>query len=129
MNSDKVFWQRKADGTFTQVKVKKQAVGHCISTKAVSSDDREDITHLYKHPEGKNKNLTNTYKQNRKIKNKITKNKNKPKYFYRPSLHVWNNSFSCNFCIIAESCNVCVVVSTFAALVFLIKVILSVFVL
>lgn len=52
VNSDKVFWQRKADGTFTQVKVKKQAVGHCISTKAVGSDNREDITHLYKHPEG-----------------------------------------------------------------------------
>ncbi|KAA0706754.1 Protein-glutamine gamma-glutamyltransferase K [Triplophysa tibetana] len=52
VNSDKVFWQRNADGTFTQVKVEKQAVGHFISTKAVGSDDREDITHLYKHPEG-----------------------------------------------------------------------------
>ncbi|XP_057196486.1 protein-glutamine gamma-glutamyltransferase K-like [Triplophysa rosa] len=52
VNSDKVYWQRKADGTLTQVNVEKQAVGHCISTKAVGSDYREDITHLYKHPEG-----------------------------------------------------------------------------
>ncbi|XP_051517923.1 protein-glutamine gamma-glutamyltransferase K [Myxocyprinus asiaticus] len=51
VNSDKVYWQRKADGTFTQVKVEKKAVGHFISTKAVGSDEREDITHLYKHPE------------------------------------------------------------------------------
>ncbi|XP_031659476.1 protein-glutamine gamma-glutamyltransferase 2-like [Oncorhynchus kisutch] len=27
-------------------------VGHFISTKAVGSDERHDITHLYKHPEG-----------------------------------------------------------------------------
>ncbi|KAA0702823.1 Protein-glutamine gamma-glutamyltransferase K [Triplophysa tibetana] len=52
VNSDKVYWQRNADGTLTQVNVEKQAIGHCISTKAVGSDYREDITHLYKHPEG-----------------------------------------------------------------------------
>ncbi|KAK7131862.1 hypothetical protein R3I93_018430 [Phoxinus phoxinus] len=51
VNSDKVYWQRTADGTFTPVQVKKNAVGHCISTKAVGSDEREDITHLYKYPE------------------------------------------------------------------------------
>ncbi|XP_059383211.1 protein-glutamine gamma-glutamyltransferase K [Carassius carassius] len=50
VNSDKVYWQRTADG-FTPVQVNKKAIGHCISTKAVGSDDREDITHLYKHPE------------------------------------------------------------------------------
>ncbi|XP_056126689.1 protein-glutamine gamma-glutamyltransferase K [Rhinichthys klamathensis goyatoka] len=51
VNSDKVYWQRTADGTFTPVQVKKKAVGHCISTKAVGSDGREDITHLYKYTE------------------------------------------------------------------------------
>ncbi|XP_043080830.1 protein-glutamine gamma-glutamyltransferase K isoform X2 [Puntigrus tetrazona] len=51
VNSDKVYWQRTANGTFTPVQVKKKAIGHCISTKAVGSDEREDITHLYKHPE------------------------------------------------------------------------------
>ncbi|XP_061747407.1 protein-glutamine gamma-glutamyltransferase K [Nerophis ophidion] len=52
VNSDKIFWQRNSDGTFTQFHSEKKAVGHCISTKAVGSDDRADITHLYKHPEG-----------------------------------------------------------------------------
>ncbi|XP_051518862.1 protein-glutamine gamma-glutamyltransferase K [Myxocyprinus asiaticus] len=52
VNSDIVFWQRTACGTFTVVHVDKNAVGHCISTKAVGSDKRVDITHHYKHPEG-----------------------------------------------------------------------------
>lgn len=52
VNSDQIFWQRKSDGTFAEFRVDKSAVGHCISTKAVGSDTRVDITHLYKHPEG-----------------------------------------------------------------------------
>uniref|UniRef100_A0A8C7SGR1 Protein-glutamine gamma-glutamyltransferase K n=1 Tax=Oncorhynchus mykiss TaxID=8022 RepID=A0A8C7SGR1_ONCMY len=52
VNSDKIYWQRNLDGTFTQIHSEKNAVGHCISTKAVGSDERNDITHLYKHPEG-----------------------------------------------------------------------------
>uniref|UniRef100_A0A3B4X5F4 Protein-glutamine gamma-glutamyltransferase K n=1 Tax=Seriola lalandi dorsalis TaxID=1841481 RepID=A0A3B4X5F4_SERLL len=52
VNSDKIYWQRNADGTFSQIYSEKKAVGHNISTKAVGSDERSDITHLYKHPEG-----------------------------------------------------------------------------
>ncbi|KAK6325845.1 hypothetical protein J4Q44_G00051870 [Coregonus suidteri] len=52
VNSDKIYWQRKLDGTFTQICSEKKAVGHFISTKAVGSDERADITHLYKHTEG-----------------------------------------------------------------------------
>nr|XP_061795153.1 protein-glutamine gamma-glutamyltransferase K-like [Nerophis lumbriciformis] len=52
VNSDKIYWQRNLDGTFSQIHSEKKAVGHCISTKAVGSDDRADITHLYKHQEG-----------------------------------------------------------------------------
>lgn len=52
VNSDKIFWQRNLDGTFSQIGSEKKAVGHCISTKAVGSDKRADITHLYKHKEG-----------------------------------------------------------------------------
>lgn len=52
VNSDKIYWQRNLDGTFTQIFSEKKAVGHFISTKAVGSDDRADITHLYKHQEG-----------------------------------------------------------------------------
>lgn len=53
VNSDKIYWQRNLDGTFSQVYIEKKKVGHCISTKAVGSDERMDITHLYKYPEGK----------------------------------------------------------------------------
>ncbi|KAF7692420.1 hypothetical protein HF521_010030 [Silurus meridionalis] len=52
VNSDKIYWQRNVDNTFSQIHIEKNAVGHCISTKAVGSDNRSDITHLYKHPEG-----------------------------------------------------------------------------
>ncbi|XP_056599191.1 protein-glutamine gamma-glutamyltransferase K [Triplophysa dalaica] len=52
VNSDKIYWQRSLDGTFSQIHIEKNAVGHCISTKAVGSDERSDITHDYKHPEG-----------------------------------------------------------------------------
>lgn len=52
VNSDKIYWQRNLDGTFSQVYTEKKAVGHCISTKAVGSEERADITHLYKHHEG-----------------------------------------------------------------------------
>lgn len=52
VNSDKIYWQRNADGTFSQIFSEKNTVGHFISTKAVGSDERNDITHLYKYPEG-----------------------------------------------------------------------------
>ncbi|XP_062843515.1 protein-glutamine gamma-glutamyltransferase K [Trichomycterus rosablanca] len=52
VNSDKIYWQRNLDGTFSNVHIEKNVVGHCISTKAVGSDQRADITHMYKHPEG-----------------------------------------------------------------------------
>lgn len=52
VNSDKIYWQKNADGTFKQIYSEKNIVGQSISTKAVGSDERSDITHLYKHPEG-----------------------------------------------------------------------------
>ncbi|XP_068196108.1 protein-glutamine gamma-glutamyltransferase K isoform X2 [Antennarius striatus] len=52
VNSDKIYWQKNLDGTFSQIFSEKKAVGHCISTKAVGSEERADITHLYKHQEG-----------------------------------------------------------------------------
>ncbi|XP_071393502.1 protein-glutamine gamma-glutamyltransferase K [Centroberyx affinis] len=52
VNSDKIYWQRNLNGTFSQIHSEKKAVGHEISTKAVGSDERADITHLYKHSEG-----------------------------------------------------------------------------
>ncbi|XP_057219392.1 protein-glutamine gamma-glutamyltransferase K-like [Triplophysa rosa] len=52
VNSDIVYWQRTACGSFAVIHVDKSAVGHSISTKAVGSDKRVEITHHYKHPEG-----------------------------------------------------------------------------
>lgn len=52
VNSDKIYWQKNLDGTFSQIHSEKKAVGHCISTKAVGSETRADITHLYKYQEG-----------------------------------------------------------------------------
>uniref|UniRef100_A0A7N8WK93 Protein-glutamine gamma-glutamyltransferase K n=1 Tax=Mastacembelus armatus TaxID=205130 RepID=A0A7N8WK93_9TELE len=52
VNSDKIYWQRNVNGTFSQIHSEKKIVGHCISTKAVGSDERSDITNLYKYPEG-----------------------------------------------------------------------------
>ncbi|XP_076018263.1 protein-glutamine gamma-glutamyltransferase K [Genypterus blacodes] len=51
VNSDKIYWQRSLDGNFSQIHSEKKAVGHHISTKAVGSEERADITHLYKHQE------------------------------------------------------------------------------
>ncbi|KAI5609210.1 protein-glutamine gamma-glutamyltransferase K [Silurus asotus] len=52
VNSDRIIWQRQSNGTFTQISCEKNVVGKNISTKAVGSDLKVDITHLYKHPEG-----------------------------------------------------------------------------
>nr|XP_060635950.1 protein-glutamine gamma-glutamyltransferase K [Anolis sagrei ordinatus] len=52
VNSDKVYWQRQSDGSFKIVYVEEKAIGHLISTKSVGSNHRQDITAIYKHPEG-----------------------------------------------------------------------------
>ncbi|XP_038597265.1 protein-glutamine gamma-glutamyltransferase K [Tachyglossus aculeatus] len=52
VNSDKVYWQRQSDGSFKIVYVEEKAIGTLISTKAIGSNAREDITNLYKYPEG-----------------------------------------------------------------------------
>ncbi|XP_057577319.1 protein-glutamine gamma-glutamyltransferase K [Hippopotamus amphibius kiboko] len=52
VNSDKVYWQRQADGSFKIVYVEEKAIGSLIVTKAIGSNTREDITNTYKHPEG-----------------------------------------------------------------------------
>ncbi|XP_073239325.1 coagulation factor XIII A chain-like [Porites lutea] len=52
VNGDRVFWEVEEDGPMKPIRVDKKCIGKLISTKAVGSDDREDITHEYKHPEG-----------------------------------------------------------------------------
>ncbi|XP_029635878.1 protein-glutamine gamma-glutamyltransferase K-like [Octopus sinensis] len=53
VNGDKVFWKiNSKTGEVKSVHIDKSAVGKFISTKAVGSVEREDITHLYKYKEG-----------------------------------------------------------------------------
>ncbi|XP_078606655.1 protein-glutamine gamma-glutamyltransferase K-like isoform X1 [Branchiostoma floridae x Branchiostoma japonicum] len=53
VNADRIYWRVPEDGDdWEQLRVEKYSVGCHISTKMVGSDEREDITHLYKHPEG-----------------------------------------------------------------------------
>ncbi|KAK1156300.1 protein-glutamine gamma-glutamyltransferase 2-like [Acipenser oxyrinchus oxyrinchus] len=52
VNADKVCWVVKPDGTMIRDSSDIKTIGKNISTKAVGSSEREDITHLYKYPEG-----------------------------------------------------------------------------
>ncbi|XP_078360108.1 coagulation factor XIII A chain-like isoform X2 [Oculina patagonica] len=52
VNGDRVFWEVEENGEMNVIRVDKKCIGKMISTKAVGSDQRDDITHEYKHPEG-----------------------------------------------------------------------------
>ncbi|KAB0390502.1 hypothetical protein E2I00_017484, partial [Balaenoptera physalus] len=52
VNSDKIYWQRQGDGSFKVVYVEEKAIGSLVVTKAVGSNMREEVSHMYKHPEG-----------------------------------------------------------------------------
>lgn len=52
VNADVITMMQKKDGSTSKVNTT-AFVGQKISTKSVGSDAREDITHLYKHPEGR----------------------------------------------------------------------------
>lgn len=54
VNADLVYVLKYKDGSTRKI-VNDQKVGQKISTKSVGRDEREDITHLYKYPEGRNK--------------------------------------------------------------------------
>ncbi|XP_034167567.2 protein-glutamine gamma-glutamyltransferase 2a isoform X1 [Pangasianodon hypophthalmus] len=52
VNADVVEYIVLSDDKVVKVGGSATHVGQCISTKAVGTDEREDITHLYKYPEG-----------------------------------------------------------------------------
>uniref|UniRef100_A0A3B4ZQP2 Protein-glutamine gamma-glutamyltransferase 2 n=1 Tax=Stegastes partitus TaxID=144197 RepID=A0A3B4ZQP2_9TELE len=52
VNADVVDLVRLANGEFVKFSGSTKSVGQFISTKAVGSNDRHDITHQYKYPEG-----------------------------------------------------------------------------
>uniref|UniRef100_A0A4W6BNC4 Protein-glutamine gamma-glutamyltransferase 2 n=1 Tax=Lates calcarifer TaxID=8187 RepID=A0A4W6BNC4_LATCA len=52
VNADVVDMVRLSNGQFVKFRGSTKSVGRFISTKAVGSDERHDITHQYKYPEG-----------------------------------------------------------------------------
>ncbi len=60
VNADVITYMKKNDGTTSKV-TSTAVVGQKISTKSVGSDAREDITHLYKYPEGRAEQLETLY--------------------------------------------------------------------
>lgn len=48
-----VNWIQQDDGSLCKSTNNSQTVGMKISTKSVGRDEREDITHNYKYPEGR----------------------------------------------------------------------------
>ncbi|XP_059563482.1 protein-glutamine gamma-glutamyltransferase 6 [Myotis daubentonii] len=55
VNADYVTWLWNEDDSRERVYSDTKKIGRCISTKAVGSDSRVDITGLYKYPEGSRK--------------------------------------------------------------------------
>ena len=52
VNADVNFHVRQKDGTFKDAGSNTRYIGKKMSTKAIDSDEREDITHQYKYTEG-----------------------------------------------------------------------------
>ncbi|XP_035275703.1 protein-glutamine gamma-glutamyltransferase 2 [Anguilla anguilla] len=55
VNADLATWIVHPDGQRSQVSVNQRTIGRSISTKSIYGDWREDITDLYKYPEGSTK--------------------------------------------------------------------------
>ncbi|XP_072413058.1 protein-glutamine gamma-glutamyltransferase 2-like [Chiloscyllium punctatum] len=71
VNADVVSWLVHNDGSKKQIHVNHQLVGQKISTKAVGSDEREDITNNYKYEEGSEEGNKAFVKAD--MKNKLSK--------------------------------------------------------
>ncbi|KAM8758068.1 protein-glutamine gamma-glutamyltransferase 2 [Acanthopagrus schlegelii] len=67
VNADVDYFMKKADGSQSKV-THTSTVGQKISTKSVGSDAREDITHLYKYPEGSDEERATFEKANHQNK-------------------------------------------------------------
>ncbi|XP_041852000.1 protein-glutamine gamma-glutamyltransferase 2-like [Melanotaenia boesemani] len=55
VNADVIYWRVLPDGRRQKITVDQRSVGRNISTKSVYDDSREDVTLLYKYPEGSKK--------------------------------------------------------------------------
>ncbi|ELK34498.1 Protein-glutamine gamma-glutamyltransferase 6 [Myotis davidii] len=63
VNADYITWLWNEDDSRERVYSDTKKIGRCISTKAVGSDSRVDITGLYKYPEEKKIPITISYSQ------------------------------------------------------------------
>ena len=52
VHGDRVHWTLDHEGNMNPIFIEKKVIGKCISTKAVSTISREDLTNNYKYPEG-----------------------------------------------------------------------------
>jgi len=52
VNGDRIWWKVEKNGDMSVEYIDSNCIGKKISTKAVGSDEREDVTHLYKYEEG-----------------------------------------------------------------------------
>ncbi|XP_073411346.1 protein-glutamine gamma-glutamyltransferase E-like isoform X1 [Dendrobates tinctorius] len=52
LNADVRTWLISADGSMKNTKLSTSTVGRFTSTKAINSDERVDVTNIYKYPEG-----------------------------------------------------------------------------
>ncbi|KAK5615047.1 hypothetical protein CRENBAI_006549 [Crenichthys baileyi] len=75
VNADVVTFMKKKDGSTSKVTTS-GLVGQKISTKSVGNDTREDITHLYKYPEGSDEEREAFKKANHQ--NKLLQEKPEP---------------------------------------------------
>ncbi|XP_069740737.1 protein-glutamine gamma-glutamyltransferase 2-like isoform X2 [Narcine bancroftii] len=68
VNADCVTWLVHKDGSRTELGVNNKLIGQHISTKALGKDEREDITHNYKYPEGSEEERNVFRKADKKVK-------------------------------------------------------------
>ncbi|KAM9350327.1 protein-glutamine gamma-glutamyltransferase 2-like [Symphorus nematophorus] len=80
VNADVVDLVRLSNGEIVQVDGSTTSVGRFISTKAVGSDERRDITHQYKYPEGS--------KEERKVYEKAQHHNKLQQRGEEPGLHL-----------------------------------------
>ncbi|XP_063052957.1 protein-glutamine gamma-glutamyltransferase 2-like [Engraulis encrasicolus] len=74
VNADQTYWRVHKDGTRTKIFVDKTSVGCNISTKSVYGDQREDVTALYKYPEGSAKEREVFEKAGRRVSHQPDEN-------------------------------------------------------
>ncbi|XP_023683026.1 protein-glutamine gamma-glutamyltransferase 2-like isoform X1 [Paramormyrops kingsleyae] len=67
VNADLACWMVEPDGQRTPASLNHATVGRNISTKSVYGDEREDVTSLYKYPEGSKKEREMFEKAGRRV--------------------------------------------------------------